>query len=52
MREANLLPSPSGEGRETRKARPRGGAVREAEANSAAPSFPTPGPSPEGEGRI
>ena len=46
-----MIPSPSGEGRETREARPGGGAVREAQADSASPLFPTPGPSPEGEGR-
>ena len=46
-----MIPSPSGEGRETREARPGGGAVRQAQADSASPSFPTPGPSPEGEGR-
>ena len=45
-----LYPSLSEEGRVTRAARPGGG--KWAEANSASPSFPTPGPSPEGEGRL
>ncbi len=46
-----LLPSSSGEGRKTRGTRGPGvGPVREAEATSAAPSFPTLDPSPEGEG--
>ena len=45
-RSAVCLPSPSGEGRETLEARPGGGVRREAA------DFPTPGPSPEGEGRL
>jgi len=49
--ESGAIPSPSGEGRVTRGTRGSVvGPVREAEANSAAPSFPTPDPSPEGEG--
>jgi len=47
--DAPTFPSPSGEGRETGAARPGGGAVGDS-VSSAEPSFPTPDPSPEGEG--
>ncbi len=45
---AGRFPSPSGEGRETRAARPGGGAFSSGAVRG---DFPTPGPSPKGEGR-